>query len=139
MRKSEVERKLKKLEIESIFNSELKKFEIKEKDLEKIQDDFSEDDIERIFLIKKNQIHISRDRDIKIESKKIDDIGVKLIYHRDKNSEKEYRIFISFKKDNKLFRRRLRNEKIDSISRDEKKMIEYYQNIQKKDLKEMIS
>lgn len=99
------------------------------------------EDKKNLFIIhlKKNQIHEKRDRDIKIDSRKIDNINIKLIYHRDSKNEKEYRIFLSFKKDDKLIRRRLRNEKIDSISRDEKKMIEYYQKISMKEIKEKIS
>lgn len=139
MRKSEVERKLKKLEIDYNFNSELKKFEIKEKDSEKIVNEFSEEEIERIFSKLKSQIHISRDRDIKIESRDIENYHLKIIYHRMKDGSKEYRIFLSFKKDDKLKRIRLRNEKIDSISRDEAKMIEYFRKIQKKDFQEKIS
>lgn len=90
---------------------------------------------------KKSQIHISRDRDIKIESRKIDNLyGIKIIYHRDSKGEKEFRIYLSYKdKDKKLIRKRIRNQKIDEISRDEKKMIEYYRNIQIKDFKDMIS
>lgn len=81
------------------------------------------------------------DRDIKIDSKKVDSFGIKLIYHRDKNGDKEFRIFVSWKDESgKLIRRRLRNQEIDAISRDEKKMIEYFQNLDsskrfKKDLK----
>lgn len=78
----------------------------------------------------------SLDRDIKIKSDKIDDIGVKLIYHRKKDGSKEYRIFIAQKKDGKLIRNRLRNDKIQAIQNDEAKMIEYFDNlIQKKDKK----
>lgn len=113
---------------------------------------YSFEDDENSFMIRKNKknlyiIQISEkkernhlDRDIKIDSKKINDIGIKLIYHRDKNSEKEYRIFISYKDENKkLIRKRLRNKKIDSISRDEEKMISYYQNLTLEEIKEKIS
>lgn len=89
---------------------------------------------------KEKQIHISRDRDIKIESRKLDKYGIKLIYHRDSKGEKEYRIYISYKnQDGKLIRKRLRNETIELISRDEKKMIDYYQKITLKEIEKKIS
>ena len=81
------------------------------------------------------QVHIPRDRDIKIESGKVGDIGVKLIYHRMKDGEKQFRIFLSQKVDGKLKRVRLVNDDIRSIERDEKKMIEYLHKILNKEIK----
>ena len=79
--------------------------------------------------VKEKQVHIPRDRDIKIESGKVGDIGVKLIYHRMKDGEKQFRIFLSQKVDGKLKRVRLVNDEIKSIEKDEKKMIEYLHKI----------
>ena len=85
--------------------------------------------------VKEKQVHIPRDRDIKIESGKVGDIGVKLIYHRMKDGEKQFRIFLSQKIDGKLKRVRLVNDEIRSIERDEKKMIEYLHKILNKEIK----
>ena len=85
--------------------------------------------------VKEKQVHIPRDRDIKIESGKVGDIGVKLIYHRMKDGEKQFRIFLSQKVDGKLKRVRLVNDEIKSIERDEKKMIEYLHKILNKEIK----
>ena len=84
--------------------------------------------------VKEKQVHIPRDRDIKIESGKVGDIGVKLIYHRMKDGEKQFRIFLSQKIDGKLKRVRLVNDEIRSIERDEKKMIEYLHKILNKEI-----
>lgn len=80
---------------------------------------------------KTKQIHTPQDRDIKIESTKVGDIGVKIIYHRMKDGEKQYRIFIAEKVDGKLKRTRLVNDEIKNIQSDEKKMVAYYQKITK--------
>ena len=85
--------------------------------------------------VKEKQVHIPRDRDIKIESGKVGDIGVKLIYHRMKDGEKQFRIFLSQKIDGKLKRVRLVNDEIKSIEKDEKKMIEYLHKILNKEIK----
>ena len=85
--------------------------------------------------VKEKQVHIPRDRDIKIESGKVGDIGVKLNYHRMKDGEKQFRIFLSQKVDGKLKRVRLVNDEIKSIERDEKKMIEYLHKILNKEIK----
>lgn len=77
------------------------------------------------------QVHIARDRDIKIDSCKVGDIGVKIIYHRMKDQSKQYRIYIAEKVDDKLKRTRLVNDEIKAIQSDEKKMIAYYQKITK--------
>ena len=80
---------------------------------------------------KTKQVHTPRDRDIKIDSCKVGDIGVKIIYHRMKDGTKQYRIFIAEKIDGKLKRTRLVNDDIKAIQSDEKKMIAYYQKITK--------
>lgn len=80
---------------------------------------------------KTKQVHTPRDRDIKIESTKVGDINVKLIYHRMKDGVKQYRIFIAEKVNGKLKRTRLVNDEIKNIQSDEKKMIAYYQKITK--------
>lgn len=101
----------------------------KEENLYHIYDSENKKKLEEIEIREEKKERKSLDRDIKINSKKIDNFGIKLIYHRRKDSSKEYRIFISYKKDDKLIRNRLRNEEIDKISLDEKKMIEYYENL----------
>lgn len=80
---------------------------------------------------KTKQVHTPQDRDIKIESTKVGEIGIKLIYHRMKDGEKQYRIFIAEKVDGKLKRTRLVNDDIKAIQSDEKKMVAYYQKITK--------
>lgn len=80
---------------------------------------------------KTKQVHIPRDRDIKIYSCKVGDIGVKIIYHRMKDQSKQYRIYIAEKVDGKLKRTRLVNDEIKNIQSDEKKMVAYYQKITK--------
>lgn len=77
------------------------------------------------------QVHVARDRDIKIDSKKVGEIGVKIIYHRLKDGQKQFRIFIAEKVDGKLKRTRLVNDEIKNIQSDEKKMVAYYQKITK--------
>ena len=89
--------------------------------------------------VKEKQIHIPRDRDIKIESGKVGDIGVKLIYHRMKDGEKQFRIFLSQKIDGKLKRVRLVNDEIKSIEKDEKKMTEYLHKILEKKIQVKVS
>lgn len=111
-----------------------------------IQIIIDKDDDSKILIKKKNrnfkkiqirekQVHTPKDRDIKIESIKVDDIGVKLIYHRKSNNEKEYRIFLSKKIDGKLKRIRLRNEDVKKIESSEKEMIEYLRKIQNNQIK----
>ena len=89
-----------------------------------------------IFII---QIHESKDKDIKIKSDKIEEYNLKLIYHRKSNSEKEFRIFISFYDENKKLRRkRLINSEIKKIDSDESKMIEFFDSLIQKKEKEYI-
>ena len=78
------------------------------------------------------QIHQMRDKDIKIISQKreSDNHSFKLIYHREKDNKKEYRIFESFRdENNKLKRIRLRNSEIKKIEKNEKKMREYFESL----------
>ena len=87
------------------------------------------------------QIHHERDRDIKIESRKreSDNHSFKLIYHRDKDNKKEYRIFESFRdSNNKLKRIRLRNDEIKKIEKNEKKMKDYFNSLFKEEKKKEI-
>ena len=105
--------------------------------------EMKEDDDKISFREKKNhsnmiqirnesQIHNMKDKDIKILSKKreSDNHSFKLIYHRDKDNKKEYRIFESFKDENqKLKRIRLRNSEIRKIEKNEKKMIDYFNSL----------
>lgn len=80
-----------------------------------------------IYII---QIHNERDRDIKIKSDKINDYNLKLIYHRKSNNEKEFRIFISFKDENKKLRRkRLINSEIKKIDSNEEEMIKFFDKL----------
>lgn len=75
------------------------------------------------------QVHIARDRDIKLDSKKVGDIGVKIIYHRMKDGQKQYRIFVAQKVDGVLKRNRLVNDTIKAIQDNEEKMVEYFNKI----------
>jgi len=78
------------------------------------------------------QIHQMRDKDIKIISKKreSDSHSFKLIYHRDKDDKKEYRIFESFRdENNRLKRIRLRNSEIKKIEKNEEKMRKYFDSL----------
>lgn len=76
------------------------------------------------------QFHESKDQDIKIESGKVGTYGLKLIYHRKKSGDKEFRLFISFKDaSGKLRRIRMRNEFTEANDSNEKKMVEYFKGI----------
>lgn len=91
----------------------------------------------------KIQNHEFKDRDIKMDIKKIDSYNLKLIYHRKSNNEKEYRLFLSFKENDSLKRIRMINSQIKEIQNSEKDMMELFSKIQRKDidkfLKEKIS
>ena len=99
-----------------------------------VREEEVEEEVQEEEEVKEKQVHIPRDRDIKIESGKVGDIGVKLIYHRMKDGEKQFRIFLSQKIDGKLKRVRLVNDEIKSIEKDEKKMIEYLHKILNKEI-----
>ena len=85
---------------------------LKKSDLELFNDFIKENEKDYNFIDlenfqKKNQMHISRDKDIKIDMIKINNFNIKLIYHRKSDNQKEYRIFISYKNDEKkLIRKR---------------------------------
>lgn len=118
---------------------------LKKSDLELFNDFIKENEKEYNFIDlenfqKKNQIHISRDKDIKIDMIKINNFNIKLIYHRKSDNQKEFRIFISYKdKDKKLIRKRYLNDEIKSIHNDENKMIDYFKKISENQIKEYIN
>lgn len=106
-------------------------FEIKE-DENKISFREKKNHSNMIQIKNESQIHISRDKDIKIISRKrdSDSHNFKLIYHRDKDNKKEYRIFESFRdENNKLKRIRLRNSEIKKIEKNEEKMRKYFDSL----------
>ena len=85
-----------------------------------------------IQIKNESQIHISRDKDIKIISRKrdSDSHNFKMIYHRDKDNKKEFRIFESFRdENNKLKRIRIRNSEIKKIEKNEEKMKKYFDSL----------
>ena len=119
-----LKRELKREDDKIILNkSQYEKIEMIDKSL------LDSDDIEL-----KIQNHEKRDKDIKLDMKKIDSYNLKLIYHRKSNNEKEYRLFISFKENDFLKRIRLINSKIKEIHNSEKDMRELFSKIQKKDI-----
>ena len=149
MKKSELNQ-IKK-EIESIMNdlslnieySEDKKILIsdsKKNEILSYLDNELSENIQNEIFEKKIQIHQKLDRDIKIDMRKIDDYNIKLIYHRKKDDSKEYRLFISYKDENKkLIRKRMINDSIKKIHNDENKMIEYFEKIKKSDIQKSLS
>lgn len=121
-------------ENEKILISERKRDEIRSY----LESEISDEDFNSFFE-KKNQIHISRDRDIKIDMRKIDNFNLKIIYHRKKDNSLEYRIFISFKDEEKNLKRiRMINDSIREISEDEKKMILFFNKIKKNQIEEYL-
>lgn len=125
---------IKKEDDKIILNlSQFNKIELMDKDLLKDESNY----------LLKIQNHEFKDRDIKLDMKKIDNFNLKLIYHRKSNNKKEYRLFLSFKENNSLKRIRMINSQIREIQNSEKDMMELFSNIQKKDidkfLKEKIS
>lgn len=78
---------------------------------------------------KAKQVHEAKDRDIKIESGKIGDVNVKMIYHREKDGTKQYRIFLAQKVDGKLKRTRFMNEELKANQKDEKFVKKVYDSI----------
>lgn len=78
---------------------------------------------------KPKQVHVPRDRDIKIVSDKVGDIGVKMIYHREKDGTKQYRIFLAKKIDGKLKRIRYMTEELRENQKDEKFVRKVYDSI----------
>lgn len=153
MKKNEmmkIEKMMSEFGFEYDFNEENQKYSLSKKNYNELIEFLNDNEEERKninidnFEVK-NQIHIKRDRDIKIDMKKIENYNIKLIYHRKKDNEKEFRLFISYKDDeNNLKRIRMINEEIKSIHSDEKKMIDYFKKLEKKNqiekyLKEKIS
>ena len=131
------------LSLEIIRNEENQKIIISDSRKNEInsylENELSEDEL-NLFFEKKIQIHQKLDRDIKIDMKKIDNYNIKLIYHRKKDDSKEYRLFISYKDENKkLIRKRIINDSIRKIHNDEEKMIEYFNKIKKSDIQKSLS
>ena len=131
------------LSLEIIRNEENQKIIISDSKKNEInsylENELSEDDL-NLFFEKKIQIHQKLDRDIKIDMKKLDEYNLKLIYHRKKDDSKEYRLFISYKDENKkLIRKRMINDNIRKIHNDEDKMIEYFNKIKKSDIQKSLS
>lgn len=75
------------------------------------------------------QVHEAKDRDIKIESGKVGDINVKMIYHREKDGTKQYRIFLAQKVDGKLKRTRYMTEELKKNQKDENFVKKVYDSI----------
>ena len=71
------------------------------------------------------QVHEAKDKDIKVWSGKAGEFGVKVIYHRLKDGKKQFRIFISYKANGKLVRRRLVNDEVKKFESDEAGMVGY--------------
>lgn len=104
-----------------------------------LENELSEEELD-LFFEKKIQIHQKKDRDIKIDMRKIDEYNLKLIYHRKKDDSKEYRLFISYKdENNKLIRRRLINDSIKKIHDNKEDMIDYFNKINKNQIKKSLS
>lgn len=78
---------------------------------------------------KAKQVHEAKDRDIKIESGKVGDINVKMIYHREKDGTKQYRIFLAQKVDGKLKRTRFMTEELKKNQKDEAYVKKVYEQI----------
>ena len=98
---------------ENVFNLKTsKRAKTVKMEVEVREEEVQEEEVQEEEEVKEKQVHIPRDRDIKIESGKVGDIGVKLIYHRMKDGEKQFRIFLSQKIDGKLKRVRLVNDEI---------------------------
>lgn len=126
-------------QIELSENNKILISENKKKEINSyLKKELSEEELNLIFD-KKIQIHQKLDRDIKIDMKKIDNYNIKLIYHRKKDDSKEYRIFISYKDENKkLIRKRYINDNIRKIHDNEEKMIEYFNKIKKNQISEYL-
>lgn len=140
-----IEKMMKEFEFDYSFNEENQKYSLSKRNYNELIEFLNDNEEERKninienFEIK-SQIHIKRDRDIKIDMKKIDNYNIKLIYHRKKDNEKEYRLFISYKDDeNNLKRIRMINDEIKLIHSDENKMIEYFSKIEKKNIEKYLN
>lgn len=118
---------------------------LKKSDLEELKGFVEENKADYGFIDlenfqKKTQVHIARDKDIKLDMVKLNDYNIKLIYHRKSDGQKEYRIFISYKDaDKKLVRKRYINDDIKKIHSDEKKMLEFFGQIKEAQIKDYIN
>ena len=122
-------------ENQKIIISDMKRNEINSY----LENELSDEELD-LFFEKKIQIHQKKDKDIKIDMKKIDEYNLKLIYHRKKDNSKEYRLFISYKdENNKLIRKRMINDSIKKIHDNEKDMIDYFNKINKNQIKKSLS
>lgn len=133
-----IEEMLKEFDFDYSFNEENQKYLLSKRNYNELIEFLNDNEEERKniniddFEIK-SQVHVPRDRDIKIDMKKIENYNIKLIYHRKKDNQKEYRLYISFKdEENNLRRIRMINNEIKSIHSDEDKMIEYFNKLEKK-------
>lgn len=138
-----IERLLNDFNFEIEMNEEKNKYLLKKSNYNEIIEFLNEENEDNISIDNfeiKSQIHISRDRDIKLDMRKIDNYNIKLIYHRKKDSSKEYRLFISFKNENKELKRiRYINDSIKKIHSDENKMIELFNKINKNQIEKYLN
>lgn len=74
------------------------------------------------------QYHITSDKDTKVWTEKVGDKSFKLIYHRDKDGKKEYRLYMAEKVNGKLKRTRIVNDDIRKIHSNEKKFTQYFKD-----------
>lgn len=130
--KEEIKNLMKELSI-NYEESESKKILISDRNkielLSYLDYQLSDEEIESLFE-KRIQIHEKKDKDIKIDMRKINQYNLKLIYHRKKDDSKEYRLFISFKDDdNQLRRIRYINDDIKKIHDKESEMIKLFNDI----------
>lgn len=137
-----IEKMMNEMMIEIDFNEENQKYQLSKKNYQEISEFLNDNSDENISIENfeiKSQIHIKRDRDIKIDMRKINNYNLKLIYHRKKDNEKEYRLFISYKDEEKNLKRiRMIDDKIKSIHSDEKKMIDFFNKISEKNISEYL-
>lgn len=122
-----------------IRKNENNQYILSRKNFNEIQE-YSERELNENDFQIENQIHIKRDRDIKIDMKKIDSFNLKLIYHKKKDDSLEYRLFISYKdEENNLKRIRMINDKIKSIHSNKEKMIELFEKINKNQIEKYLN
>ena len=74
------------------------------------------------------QYHVTSDKDTKVWTEKVGDKSFKLIYHRDKDGKKEYRLYMAEKVNGKLKRTRIVNDDIRKILSNEKKFTQYFKD-----------
>lgn len=138
-----IENLLKDFNFDFEMNEDKSKYLLRKSNYNEIIEFLNEENEDNISIDNfeiKSQIHISRDRDIKLDMRKIDNYNIKLIYHRKKDSSKEYRLFISFKNENKELKRiRYINDSIKKIHSDENKMIELFNKINKNQIEKYLN